>query len=255
MRRTLAHAYGFGAYLLALGTIAYAVGFLANVAVPTPIDSGTTGSVGTAAAVNVALLGLFGLQHSLMARPWFKDAWTRLVPAPVERSTYVLLASLALLVMMVGWQPLTGDVWRVEGPLAWLLWTGFAGGWLLMLASVYQIDKDDLMGLAQVRAYRAGRPYKPPDFQTPALYRRVRHPLMTGFLLAFWSTPRMTVGHQLFAAGMTAYVVVGVTLEERDLVATFGDRYRTYRAAVPAFVPRPGQSAPPELVEEAGSAE
>lgn len=255
MHRTLAHAYGFGAYLLALATIGYAVGFLANVAVPTPIDAGATGSIGTAVAVNVALLGLFGLQHSLMARPGFKDAWTRLVPAPVERSTYVLLASLALLLLMAGWQPLDGVVWRVEGPLTWLLWAGFAGGWLLMLASVYLIDKDDLMGLAQVRAYRAGRPYESPDFQTPALYRRVRHPLMTGFLLAFWSTPRMTVGHLLFAAGMTAYVVVGVTLEERDLVAAFGDQYRAYRAAVPPFVPRPGRSAPAGLGEEDEPAE
>lgn len=232
-------AYGLFAYVFALATVAYAVGFLANAVVPKSVDSGVTHSFGDPLVVNLALIGLFGLQHSLMARPWFKARWTRLVPEPVERSTYVLLASLALAVLMWGWRPLPDVVWAVEGPLSLALWAVYLGGWVLMLAATEMIDGDHLMGLRQVREYRDDRDPEPIDFQTPAAYRFVRHPIMTGFLVAFWVTPRMSVGHLLFAAGTTVYILVGVTLEQRDLVAAFGDRYRQYLEEVPMFVPRP----------------
>jgi protein-S-isoprenylcysteine O-methyltransferase Ste14 len=238
-RRHAAYSYGLAAYLLALATVAYAVGFLANVLVPKSVDAGAGLPVGDPIVVNLALVGLFGLQHSVMARPWFKERWTRLVPEPIERSTYVLLASLALVVLMSGWRPLPGPVWTVDGPLALALWAVSLGGWLLMLASTEMIDGADLMGLRQVRAYRDGREVEPIDFQTPYLYRYVRNPIMVGFLVAFWVTPRMSVGHLLFASGMTIFVLVGVKLEERDLLAAFDDRYRRYRRDVPMFLPRP----------------
>ena len=244
-RRYAAYGYGLFAYVLALATVAYAVGFLANVIVPKSVDAGAGLPLGDPVVVNVALVGLFGLQHSLMARPWFKERWTRIVPEPVERSTYVLLASLALVVVMWAWRPMPEVVWTVEGPLAMGLWAVYLGGWLLMFASTEMIDGADLMGLRQVRAFRDAREVEPIDFQTPYAYRFVRNPIMVGFLVAFWATPRMSLGHLLFAAGMTAYVLVGVKLEERDLLVAFGDRYRQYCRDVPLFVPRPWRSASP----------
>ena len=245
-RRYAAFAYGLFAYVLALATVAYAVGFLANVdLLPRTVDSGAPASFETAVLVDLALIGLFGLQHSLMARPWFKERWTRVVPEPVERSTYVLFASLALLVLMWGWRPLPGVVWSIDGVPALVLWVVYLGGWVLMFASTEMIDGDDLMGVRQVRAYRDGREVEPIDFQTPSLYRYIRHPIMTGFLVAFWVTPLMTVGHLVFAAGMTAVILIGVTLEARDMVTAFGDRYRRYQSAVPMFVPRPGRAVSP----------
>jgi protein-S-isoprenylcysteine O-methyltransferase Ste14 len=243
-KRYAAFGYGVFAYVFALATVAYAVGFLANAFVPKSVDAGPGLAVGDPLVVNLALIGLFGLQHSLMARPWFKERWTRLVPEPIERSTYVLFASLALVVLMWAWRPMPEAVWTVEGFLALLLWAVYLGGWAFMLASTEMIDGDDLMGLRQVRAYRDGRELAPIGFQTPWAYRYVRHPIMTGFLVAFWVTPNVTVGHLVFAAGMTVVVLVGVTLEQRDMVAAFGDRYREYRSAVPMFVPRPWRSAP-----------
>lgn len=242
-RRNLAFGYGLLASALALATVAYAVGFLANAFVPKSVDAGTGLPSGDPVVVNLVLLGLFGLQHSLMARPWFKARWTRLVPEPVERSTYVLFASLALLALMTWWRPLPGVVWAVEGPPAALLWAVYLGGWVLMFVGTETIDGADLMGMRQVRAYRDDRKLEQIDFQTPSLYRYVRNPIVTGFLVAFWATPWMTVGHLLFAGGMTAYVLVGVRLEARDLTAAFGDRYRRYHGAVPAFVPRPWRPA------------
>lgn len=248
-RRYAAFAYGAFAYVLALATVAYAVGFLANAFVPKSVDVGTSHSVGNPFVVNLALLGLFGLQHSLMARPWFKDRWTRVVPEPVERSTYVLFASVAILLLMWGWRPLPDVVWSVEGALEPLLWAVYLGGWVLMLASTEMIDGQHLLGLRQVTNYLRGRDPEPLDFRTPYLYRYVRHPIMTGFLVAFWATPRMTVGHLLFAAGATGYILVGVRLEQRDLLVEFGDRYRRYCETVPMFVPRPWQTATPKSEE------
>lgn len=245
-RRYGVFAYGMLAYVLANASIVYAVGFLANAFVPKSVDSGVTHTVGDPLAVNLALLGVFGLQHSIMARSWFKDRWTRVIPEPMERSTYVLAASLSLVVLMIGWRPLSSVVWDVNGVPAVVLWGVYLGGWLLMLWAVYMIDADDLLGLRQVKAYRDERELTPLEFQTPALYRYIRHPIMTGFLLAFWVTPHMTVGHLLFAGGMTVYILVGVKLEERDLVATYADRYREYRREVPMFIPRPWRKAGPE---------
>jgi len=242
LRRYAAFAYGVGAYLFALATVAYAVGFLANAVVPKTVDSGVTHSVGDPLVVNLALVGLFALQHSLMARQWLKQRWTRIVPEPIERSTYVLLASLTLVVLMWAWRPLPEVVWSVGGVLEPVLWAVYLGGWGFMFASTEMIDGDDLMGLRQVRAYRDGRDLDPIGFETPAAYRFIRHPIMAGFLVAFWVTPRMSVGHLLFTAGMTVYILVGVTLEQRDMVAAFGDRYRRYQADVPLFVPRPWRS-------------
>ena len=243
--RQAVFVYGAFAYVFALGSIAYAVGFLANAVVPKSVDSGVTHSFGDPLVVNLALIGLFGLQHSLMARPWFKKRWTRLVPEPVERSTYVLFASLALVVLMWGWRPLPGTIWEVEGTLALALWAVYLGGWILMFAATEMIDGNHLMGIRQVRDYRDGRELEPIDFQTPALYRYIRHPIQTGFLIAFWVTPQMSVGHLLFAIGTTVYILVGVTLEQRDLVVAFGDRYRRYLGEVPMFVPRPWRSVSP----------
>ena len=244
-RRRGAYAYGLAAYLFALATVAYAVGFLANALVPKSVDAGAGLPYGDPVVVNLALIGLFGLQHSLMARPGFKERWTRLVPEPIERSTYVLFASLSLVVLMWAWRPMPDVVWAVEGPFALLLWAVYLGGWVFMFASTEMIDGADLMGLRQVRAYRDGREIEPIDFQTPWAYRYVRHPIMTGFLVAFWVTPRMSIGHLVFAVGMTVVILVGVTLEGRDMVAAFGDRYRQYRRDVPMFVPRPWRTAPP----------
>ena len=241
-RRYAVFAYGVFAYLLALATVAYAVGFLANAVVPKSVDAGVTHTLGDPLVVNLALVGLFGLQHSVMARPWFKERWTRFVPEPVERSTYVLFASLALLVLMWGWRPLPDAVWRVDGALGFVLWAAYLGGWLLMLAATEMIEGNDLLGLQQARAFLRGRELAPVDFQTPTLYRYIRHPIMAGFLLAFWATPQMSTGHLLFAGAMTGYILVGVALEERDMVVAFGDQYRTYRTAVPRFVPRPWRS-------------
>lgn len=241
-RRYAVFAYGVLAYVLANAVILYAIGFLSNAIVPKSVDSGVTHSIADPVAVNLALLAVFGLQHSVMARSWFKERWTRVIPEPVERSTYVLAASLSLAVLFAGWRPLPGVVWDFDGVAARVLWGVFLGGWVLMLWGVYMIDADDLLGLRQVRAYRDERDLTPLEFQTPALYRYIRHPIMTGFLVAFWVTPHMTVGHLLFAGGTTVYILVGVTLEERDLVETFGDGYRNYRREVPMFVPRPWHS-------------
>lgn len=242
-RRYAGFAYGVLGYGLATVSILYAVGFLSNTIVPKSIDSGATHSIGDPVLVNLALLGVFGLQHSVMARPTFKEWWTQYVPDLLERSTYVWLASLSLVVLMVGWRPLPTVVWDVDGVVALILWGIFAGGWLLNLWAVNMIDGDHLLGLRQARAYRDDTELTPLDFQTPALYRYVRHPIMTGFLIAFWVTPRMTVGHLLFAGGMTLYILIGVRLEERNLAAAFGDRYPEYRREVPMFLPRPWRTA------------
>lgn len=243
MTRALAFLYGLASYAVFLGTFLYAVGFVGGFAVPKAIDSGPAGPAGTAVLVNLALLALFGLQHSVMARQGFKERWTRIVPEPVERSTYVLLSSLALIALFAFWRPLPATVWEVEATAGRaVLWGFFGAGWLVVLLGTFMIDHFDLFGLRQVWAYLKGEEYSPPEFQTTGFYRHVRHPLMTGFLVAFWATPEMSVGHLLFAGVTTAYVLVALQFEERDLEAFHGETYREYRRRTPMLIPglKPG---------------
>jgi protein-S-isoprenylcysteine O-methyltransferase Ste14 len=238
MTRLPAFLYGVAAYAITLVTFAYAVGFVGGFAVPKTIDSGSTGSVLTAVLVDLGLLALFALQHSVMARQGFKAWWTRVVPKPVERSTYVLATSLVLAAVFAFWRPLPDVVWSVDAtPARAVLWGLYGTGWIVVLAGTFMIDHFDLFGLRQVWAHLKGEEYSHPEFQTTGLYREVRHPLMLGFVVAFWATPEMTVGHLLFAAVSTAYILVGITLEERDLLSFHGETYRRYRRTTPMLIP------------------
>jgi protein-S-isoprenylcysteine O-methyltransferase Ste14 len=234
----IAALYGGVVYLIFFAVFVYTVGFVGNFAVPKSIDSGAGMAVLPAVVVNLLLLTVFAAQHSIMARPAFKRWWTRFVPKAVERSTYVLLAALALALLCFGWQPLPAPIWTVANqPAAAALQAVFWLGWLIVFGSTFLINHFELFGLRQVHARLVGREIPPPRFRTPLLYRWVRHPLYLGFLLAFWATPTMTLGHLLFAAGMTGYILLGIALEERDLIAQFGDQYRHYRASVGMLLP------------------
>jgi methanethiol S-methyltransferase len=245
VKRILFFAYGSLSYLIFLGTFLYAVGFIGNFGVPRTLDGAASGPLGVAFAVNAGLLALFAVQHSVMARRWFKDWWTRLVPQPLERSTYVLFSSLALALLFWQWRPMGGVVWSAENSAArFLLWALFAFGWGLVLVSTFLINHFDLFGLRQVWLYLLGRPYTAPRFGTPALYRVVRHPLYVGWFFAFWATPTMTLAHLLFSVATTAYILMAIKFEERDLVREHGEDYENYRRSVPMLVPfarrRPG---------------
>ncbi len=240
VRRLGVLAYGGLCYLFFLATFLYAIGFVGNFAVPKSIDSGPDAPPIRAAVVDVLLLGLFAVQHSVMARPWYKRWSAAAVPPSVERSTYVLASSVALIVLYWLWRPLPGVVWEVRHPAAAAaLWALFGVGWAVVLIATFQIGHFDLFGLRQVALYTQCRPYEPPPFREPALYRAVRHPIMLGFVVAFWSTPVMTLGHLLFAVTTTAYIVVGVRFEERDLVGAHGASYEAYRRRVPMVFPWP----------------
>jgi protein-S-isoprenylcysteine O-methyltransferase Ste14 len=234
--------YGGLVYLVFLPTFLYAIAFVGNLPVPKTIDSGEPGPAATALLVNTLLIGLFAIQHSVMARPAFKRWWTRLVAQPVERTTYVLLTSLALLFLYWQWLPMPVVVWSVTSPAGVaLLQTIFWVGWALVLISTFLINHFELFGLRQVYARLHGRTVPASEFRTPSLYTYVRHPLYLGFLLAFWATPVMTAGHLLFAMAMTGYILIGIQLEERDLIALFGDQYRRYREQVSMLIPLPGR--------------
>lgn len=240
MKAATALAYGVLCYLIFFATFLYAVAFVGDFAVPKSIDSGPTGPAGPALMTDLVLLALFAVPHSLMARQGFKRRWTRLVPAVIERSTYVLVSSLLLLVLFWQWRPLPDTVWDVYSPPGrGLLWALFWFGWGLVLVSSFLTDHFDLFGLRQVYLYARGRPYQPVGFRVTGLYRHVRHPLLLGFLIAFWATPTMTVGHLLFAAATTAYVLAAIPLEERDLLAAHGEVYAAYRRQVGMLVPLP----------------
>ena len=230
--------YGSVSYVIFLGTFLYAIGFIGNFGVPTALDGVPSKPLGLALAIDVGLLTLFAVQHSLMARPWFKDWWTRIVPRPIERSTYVLFSSVALILMFWLWQPLGGVVWSVDDPVGRLVLRGlFAFGWGLVLLSTFLINHFDLFGLRQVYLYLLGRPYTALNFGTPGPYRLVRHPLYVGWLFAFWATPVMTFAHLLFSIATTAYILLAIQFEERDLVREHGESYEAYRRSVPMLVP------------------
>ena len=246
IKRTLFFVYGIASYAIFFATFLYAIGFVANVGVPKSIDSAPAAPLWTALLTDGALLAVFALQHSGMARQGFKRAWTKIVPPPVERSTYVLLASAALLLLFWKWQPVGGVIWEVHGsPARMALKSVGLAGWMFVLASTFLIDHFDLFGLRQVFLHLRGTPYRPPQFTARGWYRYVRHPIYLGFIIAFWATPHMSAGHLLFAAVTTAYIFVGIALEERDLIATFGDDYRRYRQRVAMLVPfltKPGEA-------------
>lgn len=236
----LAMLYGTASYTLFLGVFLYAICFVANLWVPKSIDSGSPGELVQALVVDVGLLGLFAVQHSVMARPAFKAWWTRVVPPAVERSTFVLLSSLVLALLFFKWQPLSGDLWRVEAqPARTLLQVGFWAGWLMVLSSTFMINHFDLFGLRQVYLKLKNEAYRPLPFVQVALYKLVRHPIMLGFLIAFWATPDMTYGHLLFAVATTGYIFIGIWLEERDLRRAHGEAYERYRRETSMIVPLP----------------
>src|SRR5918996_1256536 len=222
-KRIAFFVYGSLSYVIFLGTFLYAIGFIGNFGVPRTLDGVPNRSLGIAFLIDAGLLTLFAVQHSVMARKWFKDWWTRIVPKPLERSTYVLFSSLALILLFWLWQPLGGVVWSIEDPVAQFILRGlFAFGWGLVLVSTFLINHFDLFGMRQVWLYLKGRPYTTLTFGTPGPYRLVRHPLYVGWLFAFWMTPTMTLAHLLFAIATTTYIFLAIQFEEHDLVEAHG---------------------------------
>jgi protein-S-isoprenylcysteine O-methyltransferase Ste14 len=239
MKRYAYLLYGITCHLLFLATFAYMAGFVGNAIVPKSIDSAPSSSVGGAVGIDLLLLAVFALQHSVMARPAFKRMWTRIVPQPIERSTYVLVSCLVTMLLMWQWRSIGATVWDMESSiLRTVTWCFFGVGWLLVPLVSLMIDHFDLFGTRQVWLYWKGREYESLPFREPYLYGHVRHPLYVGWFIAFWSTPSMTLGHLLFAGTLTVYMALAAMVEERDLVSYFGRHYEEYRRRVPMFVPR-----------------
>jgi len=238
LKRITFFVYGTISYLIFFATFLYAVGFIGNFGVPTTLDGPATGALFVSLLIDVGLLMLFAVQHSVMARRWFKEWWTQMVPKPVERSTYVLFSSAALILLFALWRPLGGVIWSVEDPTGRVvLRVLFAFGWGLILFSTFLINHFDLFGLQQVWRYLLNRPETGMSFRTPSLYKVVRHPLYVGWLFAFWMTPTMTLAHLLFSIATTAYILLAIQFEERDLVREHGEAYEEYRRRVPMLVP------------------
>jgi methanethiol S-methyltransferase len=237
MNRLFALIYGVVIYAVFLATLSYAVCFIGDIAVPKTIDSGVESPLFLAVAINLLLLGTFAIQHSVMARQGFKRAWTQLVPKHLERPTYVLAASLALMVLLWQWRPIPQPVWDLQGAPAAVLSVTFWLGWVLLLTSTFLINHFELFGLKQVWTYSRQKEHQETAFRTPVLYRIVRHPLYLGFVIAFWSAPRMSLGHLIFSIACTGYILLGIYFEERDLVTAHGPAYRRYREQVPMLVP------------------
>ena len=240
--------YGVGSYAIFLATFLYLIAFVGNLPVPKTIDSGAPAGLIEAVVVNLMLLGVFAVQHSVMARPAFKRWWTRFVPEPIERSSYVLAASAALVLIVWQWRPIAEPlVWNVEDRVASMaIQLIFFLGWAVLLISSFLINHFELFGLSQVYYRLVGRTPKVQEFRTPFLYRHVRHPLYLGFILGSWATPKMSLGHLLFAVGMTGYILIGIYFEERDLVSQFGERYLRYRERVGMLLPWPRKVRPRE---------
>jgi methanethiol S-methyltransferase len=238
LKRVSVFLYGVLCYAVFLATFLYAVGFVCNLFVPRSMDGPPTAALATGLVIDLALLLLFAAQHSVMARPAFKAWWTRFIPEPAERSTYVLASSVALIVLFAFWEPLGGVVWSVIDPTAVIvLYSLCAFGWLLVLVSTFLINHFDLFGLRQVWLYLLGRPYTHLAFRTPGPYRLVRHPLYVGWFFAFWATPNMTLTHLVFALATSGYILIAIQFEERDLVQHLGTQYSDYRKRVPMLIP------------------
>jgi protein-S-isoprenylcysteine O-methyltransferase Ste14 len=237
--------YGAICYALGVAALFYTAGFIVGLGVPTALDAPPRQPLAVALATDVALLLLFAVQHSGMARPTFKHHWTRLVPEALERSTYLLASSVALLLVFVAWQPLGGEVWRVpDGAARTAVLVAYGAGWALTFYATFLIDHFDLLGLTQVWRAARGQPYRPPAFRTPSLYRVVRHPLYVGWLTVLWAAPVMTVSHLLFALGLTLYILLAIPFEERNLADAFGERYLAYRRSTPKLIPWLRRRAP-----------
>lgn len=258
MKRYLVLAYGVASYGVCLGVFVYLAGFLGNLGVPRSIDSARVSPLGLAILIDVALIALFGLQHSVMARPSFKRWWTRFVPDSIERSTYVMFTNAALIGLFLFWQPLGGTVWDVQDPVGRaVLWTLYGLGWVTVFIVTFLINHFDLFGLRQVWLHFRGKPYTHIGFRTPGPYQFVRHPLYVGWILAFWATPTMTLAHLVFALGMTSYILIAIPFEERNLVMHHGKSYADYRGRVPMLIPgmrrkggQEGDAASPNLARQ-----
>jgi methanethiol S-methyltransferase len=251
LNRILTLIYGFVCYVAFFATFLYAIGFIGNLYVPKSIDSGRTGTLAEALAIDAGLLALFAIQHSVMARQWFKRAWTAIVPQAAERSTYVLFSSLCLLILFWQWRPIGGTIWQVEDEtVRGILLSLYGIGWVIVLVSTFLINHFDLFGLRQTWMRFRDVPYVPLGFKTPGLYKVVRHPLYVGWLFVFWFTPTMTAAHLVFSVATTAYILIAIRFEERDLVAIHGEAYARYRAEVPMLAPWGKSSRAVNIAEE-----
>ncbi|MGK7921161.1 MAG: methanethiol S-methyltransferase [Trichodesmium sp.] len=251
MSRILAFIYGLTCYIIFFITFIYAIGFIGNLIVPKTLDSDLNASLIESILIDVLLIAVFAIQHSLMARQSFKEWWKKIIPNSIERSTYVLMSSLALLLLFGQWHGLGGIIWNIQNPIiSNIIYGIFALGWLIALLSTFMINHFDLFGLRQVYLYLRGQEYKYLGFRTPGFYKYVRHPIMLGFVIAFWATPIMTISHLIFALALTIYMLVGIKLEEADMISIYGNLYQEYQAQVSMLIPLPKQKLNHQKIQE-----